>query len=222
MKDLCIIVPTRGRPDNIMALWSSFSETSDGSADLLIAVDDDDPFRHEYRDIATVSGFFYRQGSRLRLGGTLNETALEVAEIYPYVGFMGDDHRPRTQGWDGRYVDSLSRVHVVYGNDLLQGEFLPTQVALRSSIVLRLGYMCPPGLVHFYLDNFWLEVGNYLNSIEYLPDVVVEHMHHSVGKSSSDSGYADVEAFISADKELYRQYLEEHFYNDMKRLQHGS
>jgi hypothetical protein len=59
---------------------------------------------------------------------------------------MGDDHRPRTKGWDQAYLDALRELGtgIVYGDDLLQGEKLPTQCAMTADIVRALGHMAPP------------------------------------------------------------------------------
>jgi hypothetical protein len=92
-----VLVPTRGRPDNIVALMKSWEATSSGIADLILSVDWDDPKRNEYPEsIDLPSWAKVHYGPRRRLGGTLNKLAPVVADHYDVVGFMGDDHRPRT------------------------------------------------------------------------------------------------------------------------------
>jgi hypothetical protein len=90
---------------------------------------------------------------------------------------MGDDHFPRTHGWDQAYLDALRELGtgIVYGNDLLQGHRLPTQCAMTADIVRRWGYMALPTLRHMYVDNFWRDLGNAADCLRYLPEVVVEH-----------------------------------------------
>ena len=112
------------------------------------------------------------------------------------IGFCGDDHRPRTVGWDQAYLDALREMGtgIVYGNDLLQGEALPTQVAMTSDIIRALGYMAPPDLVHMYADNWWRELGRRAGCLRYLPDVIVEHMHPVAGKADWDEGHKRVNA----------------------------
>ncbi|OKI16641.1 hypothetical protein [Streptomyces sp. CB03911] len=197
MPDLTIIVPTRSRPGNLWELWCAFKETSTADTVLLAAVDDDDPFLLGYEqrlDWADGDPRLQMQvGPRLRLGGTLNALAPTVAAGSRHIGFLGDDHRPRTVGWDGQYIEALDQLGtgLVYGNDLIQGASLPTQVAMTSDIVLATGYMVPPGLVHLWADNVWLTLGQALGAIRYLPDVVVEHMHPIAGKAEYDEGYAE-------------------------------
>jgi hypothetical protein len=195
MADLLMLCPSRGRPGNIADLLAAWRETSSGDASLVVAVDDDDPELDAYRaleaeDLAIVVG------PRLRIGGTLNVLAPAFAEDYAAVGFLGDDHRPRTPGWDGRLVEALRELGggVVYGNDLLMGEKLPTAVAISSEIVRALGFLVPPGMVHMYFDNFWKGLGESLGRLHYLEDVVIEHMHPIAEKAPWDDGYREVNA----------------------------
>ena len=126
------------------------------------------------------------------------------------VGFMGDDHRPRTVGWDKEYLDALRELGtgIVFGDDLYQGDKLPTQCAMTSDIVRALGYMAPPTLTHMYVDNFWRDLGTEADCLYYLPDVVVEHMHPIVGKAEWDEGHLRVNdrQVIDADEAAYVEH----------------
>ncbi|MFG3051919.1 hypothetical protein ACGFZP_13340 [Kitasatospora sp. NPDC048239] len=212
--ELIVLVPTRGRPGNLRDLWAAFEETCVRRTVLVACVDEDDPRLPEYE--ALVASVYDQQlpditadesgrlanrfrrlwlvtGPRLRLGGTLNEVAPVMANSCGRIAFMGDDHRPVSLGWDQQYIAELDRLGtgIVYGNDLIQGPNLPTQVAMTSDIVLATGYMVPPGLVHLYIDNAWLALGRALDAITYLPDVVVEHKHPIAGRAEWDQGYAE-------------------------------
>lgn len=212
--DLTMIVPTRGRPDNLWQLWLAFRDTTTADTRLVAVVDDDDPYLPAYEHRVDWAAGDPRLtllvGPRLRLGGTLNAAAPVYAEQSRAVGFLGDDHRPRTVGWDRRYLDALGELGtgIVYGNDLIQGEALPTQVAMTSDIVLVTGHMVPPGLVHLWCDNAWLALGQALGAIRYLPDVVVEHMHPIAGRAEWDQGYAEVnaDAVFDADRATFEQW----------------
>jgi hypothetical protein len=209
-RDLLVIIPSRGRPDVIAELAEEFFINSVGFADLLIGTDDDDV------DYPTVEGVLYERGPRLRLNGTLNKLSVKYAGEYEYIGFAGDDHRFRTDGWDENILSTLDDMDlgVVYGNDLLQGENLPTAVFMTSEIVKRLGYMSPPGLVHLYMDNFWLEIGKATN-IKYLHDTVIEHMHPLAGKADWDDRYLEVNSNEVAmhDRKEFERYMVEEFQN---------
>lgn len=218
---LTVLVPTRGRPQNLAELWQAFTETCTGETRLFACVDLDDPELPEYERVhesAYETGtadrdaprFLLLIGPRLRLGGTLNMVAPYQAGRAPYLGFMGDDHRPRTVGWDTAYMDALDSLGtgLVYGNDLVQGAALPTQVAMTSDIVLATGHMVPPGAVHLYLDNAWLALGRALDAITYLPDVVVEHCHPIAGTGTWDAGYAEcnTDELSDADRQVFERW----------------
>jgi hypothetical protein len=132
---------------------------------------------------------------------------------------MGDDHRPRTSGWDTQYLEALKSNLFVYGNDLLQGINLPTQVAMRSSVVSTLGYMCPPGLIHMFLDDAWKAWGYGSDSVQYLPEVIIEHLHPSVGKTAEDSQYREVWQLMEPDSIKWREYSETNtLFSDIQKL----
>jgi hypothetical protein len=222
-RDLLIIVPSRGRPANIDRLADAFDTAT--HADLLVAVDDDDPELAGYMRIADRRGGKWDIGQRRRLVGTLNHVATNPARTsdYRYLGFMGDDHWPRTPGWDREYVHALDRVGaggIVYGDDLIQGSKLPTQVALDKRIVDTLGYMAPPGLVHMFADNFWRDLGLHLGTLRYLPDVVVEHLHPIASRAAWDDRYAEVNApaVMETDHATYDRYLAEEMLDAVARI----
>lgn len=213
---LTILVPTRGRPGNLARLWQAFLDTCEYETRLVALVDNDDPELPGYQRVADEHRdhpmFRMGIGPRLRLGPTLNVAAPKWAARSDAVGFLGDDHLPRTAGWDGRYLEELERLGtgIVYGNDLIQQAALPTQVAMTSDIVLATGHMVPVGMVHLYADNAWLALGQALDAISYLPDVIVEHLHPIAGKAGWDAGYAEAntDARSDADRQVFEQWRE--------------
>ncbi|MER7814560.1 hypothetical protein [Streptomyces sp. NPDC096153] len=224
MNSLTILVPTRGRPDNLAALWQAFAETCTGETRLQAWVDDDDPQLEAYEQVHRAAyddgsareddpRFLLMVGPRLRLGPTLNIAAPNAADWADAVGFMGDDHRPKTPGWDTRYMAALERLGtgIVYGNDLIQGRALPTQMAMTSDIIKATGHIVPPGAIHLWLDNAWLALGEALGAITYLPDVVVEHQHPIAGKAQWDAGYAEcnTDAVSTADRQVFEQWRQQ-------------
>jgi hypothetical protein len=149
----------------------------------------------------------------------LNRAASFLKDDYEYFAFMGDDHRPRTQGWDSMLIDALDELGtgLAYGDDLHQGEGLPTAVAMTADIVRELDGMVPPGMIHLYLDNFWLKLGKDLNAIKYLPEVVIEHCHPVWGTGKMDAGYQEVNApeVYSADRIAFESYINSPAYADL-------
>jgi len=222
VKDLALIVPSRGRPNNVDRLYNALQATA-SNVELIVAVDDDDPHLPGYREIHARHDrmFALGVGPRLRLVGTLNATALAVP--HRYVGFMGDDHMPRTKGWDERYIDVLDAAGpggMVFGNDMIQGPNLPTHIAMDRRIVDGLGFMAPAVLTHLYVDNFWLDLGHELGTLRYLPDVIVEHLHPAAHSAEWDATYADANSTErdTTDKHAYLTYRATQFPVDVARL----
>lgn len=225
MSDLIVLVPTRGRPQAAVELLEAFDATCTAETFVAFVVDADDPLRDDYTHVVEGASRVDGPGqwlSRRAAAGVLvtpsttmvealNFAAIGYATTTPVaVAFLGDDHRPRTKGWDTAYLEALRELGtgIVYGNDLLQQGNLPTQCAMTSDIVRALGWMAPPMLRHLYVDNFWRDLGRATNCIRYLPDVVVEHLHPVAGKAAVDEGYERVNApsVYQADEAAYRRF----------------
>ena len=129
----------------------------------------------------------------------------------------------RSPGWALRFLDELDRLGtgMVYGNDLIQGENLPTAIAMTSDIVTALGYMVPGGLVHLEIDTAWKLLGQAIGRITYLPDVVIEHCHPIAHKAEWDEGYAlnNDPAQYEADGQRLADWKQFQMSADVERLQ---
>jgi hypothetical protein len=223
MTDLVVVVPSRGRPEAARELAEAFAGTCTAGTQLVFSLDADDPLVPEYP-----SGTAKVTAWNKSMVEALNSAALAIsAGLFeldgPFaIGFQGDDHRPRTQGWDQAYLDALRELGtgIVYGDDLLQRRNLPTQCAMTSDIVRTLGFMAPPSLTHLYVDNFWLELGNRAECIRFLPDVVVEHRHPVAGKAQWDEGYARVNNsdMYARDEAAFREYYLDGLVRDVEKV----
>jgi hypothetical protein len=226
MADLTVVVPSRGRPDAVAELAVAFDDTCTADTNIILALDKDDPARAGYYRSMTDGG---RVAAIIEQDSGTMVTALNLAAAYVVeqgtfaIGFMGDDHRPRTGGWDEIYLDELRElgVGIVYGDDGFQHQKLPTQVAMTTSIVRVLGYMSPPRLTHMYVDNFWHDLGDHAGCLSYLPDVVVEHMHPIAGKADWDDGHRRVNApeMYDRDSRAYQSYLHTRMWTDVRAVQ---
>lgn len=209
MKNLAILVPSRERPHNIAALIKSLDETETES-DLIVVLDDDEPCFEQYIELGATILTVEKEGKGM--AKPLNFAANLFKNDYRHFAFLGDDHRPRTKNWDVHFINALDELEVgiVYGNDLFQGEGLPTAVAMTGNIVKALEGMVPPGMIHLYLDNFWLQLGKDLNGIRYFPNIIIEHLHPVAGKAEWDAGYTSVNAeeVYSADQKAFVDYME--------------
>ena len=215
--DLVVLIPTRGRPDNAIALEQAFVETNTKAKRFYI-VDFNDETRSEYSWKLPVESVIMIHNETGGMAYPLNYIARQFIGEFDNFAFMGDDHRPRTANWDEKFVEELyTGSDIVYGNDLFQGSALPTAVAMSAQIVEHLRGMVPDTQRHLYLDNFWLKLGQDLGKIKYLPDVIIEHCHAFNGKAPMDDNYARVNApeVYSADKVAFDAYMAGAEYQDL-------
>ena len=204
---LLVLCPSRGRPDNARELLDTFQKTkTNTSSYLAFVLDSDDPTASEYP-----RGAYVVERGRPGMVDALNNVAGTEVDKYTYIGFVGDDHRFRTKGWDTVMLAYLARAGggFAYANDLLQRENLPTAVFVTSEIVKQLGYFSPPKLAHLYVDDSWKYLGDGADCLYYFPDIVIEHMHPFNGKAEWDEGYRRVNdtGVISADRFAYEEWL---------------
>lgn len=201
------MVPTRNRVENALRLRAQFYATTTKS-DIFFIVGSEDPRREEYVERIPEVLVFPERG----LVKALNWGAPKLAYEYDALAFMGDDHFPRTRNWDTKYLDVLesARVGFVYGDDLLQGRNIPTQVAMTSNVVKTLGYFTPPCFTHLCCDLAWKDWGYGINRLFYLPDVVIEHIHPAAGKVDSDEGYryANSSEMVARDHDAYFKWVD--------------
>jgi hypothetical protein len=218
MNPILVIVPTRNRNTQHKEFAETFLKNSVAS-DLVFVLDQDNEKTYD-----RLPGVMYKIHNTQSRGlcEPLNHTAVAYADQYSYIGFMGDDSRPRTFRWDQLMLDEMKKkpLSVAYGNDLLQGKKLPTAILMSSVIIQKLGYMAPPTLRHQWSDLFWLDLGQKLGTLTYFPNIIIEHLHHSVGKSSTDQTYIDATNRLIRrhDRDAYKKYYQEHFAKDIKKL----
>ena len=200
--DLLVIVPSRGRPQNVARLLDAVHATAKMKTHVHVAVDDDDPELERYRYVMKQAGGDGDQlttGPRKGLAAWTNEIAIEQAGRYPFLASLGDDHVPYTPGWD----KALIRAIVTDGGTGFSypwdgtREDIPEAVVVSSDIVTALGWMCLPGLEHWYVDNVWADLGRGAGCLRHLRAVKVEHAW------KGDQTSRDSSEKITADRDAY-------------------
>jgi hypothetical protein len=190
---MLVLCPSRGRPDKAIEAYQSFLATvRDSGSKFLVVVDRDDPDASGYANHVPV--LMVEPSGRSGMTDPINKAAASVWDDYDILGFIGDDHRFRTPGWDVTFTAALTEAPgLAYGNDLLRrnGD-IATQWFVNARIVRALGYFALPACRHLYLDNAWRVLGDALGSRHYFDDVIIEHMHPMAGKAAWDAGYQRV------------------------------
>jgi hypothetical protein len=210
MRDLALLVPSRGRPASIARLWDALTKTCQGDTTLIVGLDDDDPALAEYFALGAGPGLDCEYEVQRDLRGVVawfNYLAAPRAGQYRFLGALADDNLPQTPGWDVQIMEALERTPFAFGNDLSPrppGEFC-THIFCRSEVVTALGYLAMPAVKHMYCDAIWLEWGK-AAGITCLHQVNLEHLHYSTGKSPLDATYAASAPLMGPDKVAFDAY----------------
>jgi hypothetical protein len=204
------LCPSRGRPAAARETLASFTRTRrDPASRLAFIVDADDPTKDEYpADYTTV---IKQTGSMAgALATAVRDSSLMAAAAI--VGMIGDDNRFVSPGWDVAIAEALTAPGIAYGDDGHAAEHLanrghvhPTSWWLSRQIVERLG-MALPELRHFYMDDYWYELGTAAGCLRYLPAVKIEHLHPLWGTAPVDGIYQRSERYGERDKMTFHHW----------------
>lgn len=196
---LGILLPSRGRPDNLKRFINATGDTADDSR-IYLRLDDDDPALREYLQMlefnAWTDHISVHVGVRIGFAASMNELAAHAAnDGMSHVGMFGDDVEPITPGWDTALVGALDgRLGVAYGDDGLRRKHapdLPTHYVTQTEVFNRLGYLAPPTIRHLFLDNVARDVGKVLKNFKYVPVRLTHHHPWAEGEDLHDSTYAE-------------------------------
>lgn len=241
MRDLLVIVPSRGRPERLHAMIEACLSLSEADTDIAVACDDDDLYDlRQFTGLPGIARVCWHHGPRAGLARWTNRLAALYTGRYPeycslggvttspepggrYRAFasLGDDHLPRTPGWDRLLLEAIGKLGgegIAYGNDLHQGAALPTAPVISAGIVGALGWMMEPSLRHMFVDNVWADLGREAGCLAYVPDVVIEHQHPDAGKASGDGVYEESAAGTGVDRDAYHRWRNERMAGDVAKV----
>lgn len=194
---LAMLCPSRDRPESVARMGEAWESTGAwNEIDLIWVLDLDDPRINGYSE--ALRAYPWMKAISIRswapMVPKLNRAARWAATQYEQVGFLGDDHVPRTPQWCCVLAAALNqdRPVIAYGRDGFQDEALPTWWAMSSSIITELGCMVPAPVQHLYCDNAVYQLGAKSGSLVYIPEIMIEHMHPVAGKAEWDDGHKRV------------------------------
>lgn len=192
---ILLLLPTLNRPQSLGEAITSFCANGTGLFDILIIQGHGGPVP------------------------AINSVHVDLLWKYEVVGIVADDCRMRTPGWDATVLRWLRpRPGLVYGRDGIQNERIATHPFISTRILLALGFIIPPEIHNFYADNYLMELARANNALIYDPDLFLEHMHHSVGKSAHDLTYANAEQHYAHDTPAWNQYCQSKLAQDIERI----
>ncbi len=176
MPTLSLIVPTRGRPEQLARLLAGLAglAADRASYEVVLVVDDDDV-------VPDADGVRLCVGPPGRTMGGLNLAGVEAA-AGDFVMLLNDDVIPRTRHWDRHLIEAARTfddgVVLVHVNDTLMRDNLCVFPLIPKSLA---------GLIHagyrrYRIDDHIEDVFNILAAAGerrtiYLPEVIFEHLN---------------------------------------------
>ena len=188
-KKLLVICPTRERIEKVKEYLQSFEEKTSDETGVLFVIDKDDPTCNQYQSIFED-----------KWPSIIIEKRRTCIQIYNYVANIlypnfeaympsNDDFVFLTNLWDIKLLTKM-REHggwaIVFGDDRIQGENMPTTPVISGNIVRALGYLQLPSLTHLFADNAVKVLGQGLGRIYYESQVVIQHKHFADKKTQHD------------------------------------
>lgn len=209
-----LILPTKGRPQNLKRFVRSYLDTA---ATLSINVIFDAADAYRYDDIQTPSHW---KRISAPAGTRIGEIFNLIFKKYPdedYYGMVADDIVPQTHLWDIVLRDSCLPDKIAWACDGLQNENLPVHPFIGGELVRKLGWWACPGLKHWYVDNVWKNLANALNCGVYLPNIKMTHLHPANGSAPYDRTYNEQPSH-TADEICYINFLQNDFQQTVDRV----
>jgi glycosyltransferase involved in cell wall biosynthesis len=192
---ISILLPTRGRPENIRRLLQSLVDTSNELPEVVMYVDLDDAtmqFGSYNPDIYPADKLILVPGPRIVLSQCWNKCLEHASGDILMHG--GDDIVFKTKGWDdmvrrgfGAHAD---RIVFIHGDDGYWGNRFGTHGFIHRKWVEAVGYFVPPYFSSDYNDTWLNDVANAIQRRMYLP-FVTEHMHFLFGKGEKDQTHIE-------------------------------
>jgi hypothetical protein len=214
---ILVIIPTKDRLDDFKVFAKSWMDTTEGKSDVLVGIDVGDTTYDEMKSYP----FIFEEVTPKPFLYILNELATKYASEYKYIAFMEDDCNFNTK-WESTFIQALEQIGdygIVWGNDLLNKDYIVGLPFMDSKIIEVLGYMTPPEIKYLWADHFWKHLGEALGTLHYFPDVIVEHRHYSTGKRTKDELSLEVDTKGQEDYLGYNQHYKPHrFGGDVQKL----
>ncbi len=219
MVKLSLLLPTRGRPAFVANFLQSVIANSSNPqfVEVVLTIDQDDVNSHTITCPSPLQ-MVKMVGSPGRPMGLMNQQCYE-ASSGQYVMLVNDDAICQTKGWDTEIYKTFSRfsdrIALVYGNDMDQGAHVPTFPILSREACDAMSGICPVSYWNLHIESHIFDIFKQLKKLKhdrivYLPNLVFEHLHHTLNKSEADQTSkkhdtrADDWLFIALDDDRYR------------------
>jgi hypothetical protein len=210
--EISVLLPTRGRPARAERMLRSLAETAARreAIEIVMLVDRDDTASHAIDACGLQTTRLVRRRSTM---GVMTDVCYR-ASSGRHVMLANDDIVFRTPGWDNVVLDALTRhddgVAFVWGNDDFTGG--PTHPFLSRTTCELMGGVCPTAYDRLFIDVHLYNVFRKLKALghdrlQFLPEVLIDHIHADAGKETGDDTY--FKSHARSDEILYIHFEED-------------
>ena len=225
MHDLAVIVPSRGRPENLARLIQAVGQTARSETHVIAGVDSDDPQLKGYMTLKktlTSGNVIYTSDHRRNLVDWTNHIISLIQGRYRFYASLGDDMVPQTPGWDAKLMGTIIKdfggTGFAYPWDNVRDD-IPEAYVASADIPKALGWLMMPKLSHWYNDNVIADLGHGAGCIRQMRGVVVQHLNIGMGRAPVDQTGIDAGANIGSDKEIYERWFKTERLSDVQIIQ---
>lgn len=192
--DISLLCPTKYRPQGLEDMWTSAIETADcpDSLELVVYVE-----HYDEETISKIEELEDKYGSQiLKIVGeeeviysSLHNICCDNSSAELFF-CTADDLIFRSQGWDTTAKEAFKeyndKIIYAYPNDGHWGAELGTHGVFHKNWYNTLGYISPAIFTVDYSDNYIMDICRAIGRAVYMPEMLVEHMHWTFGKSEFD------------------------------------
>lgn len=197
--EISLLLPTRERPLQAEAFLQSVAETAENLShiEVVAAIDDDDKKSHTllspHPDLKLIKVI----GPQTTMGG-LNSRCLEKASG-KIIMLVNDDILIRSKGWDRHLIEAdrtcSDGIYLMHTRDGQKDNAFPIFPILSSRGCSLIKDPYPKEFCGDCIDSHLFDIFLRLKDVGhdrilYIPEVLFEHIHFSVGKAPIDKIYA--------------------------------
>lgn len=168
-----ILMPTRGRPDNIKRFLAAYKSTN-ATLPVTLLCDADDECLEEYKAFSIP---VYIGDKRAGIVALVNEWFRKNRDLNWYA-LIADDVVPTTQTWDIILLSRCMKEVISWADDGQEGAMLATHCFIRGDLCRYFNFISYPKLYHGYVDLLWTLAAYMINAgMGYCGDVRLEHLN---------------------------------------------
>ncbi len=203
------LLPTFNRPTTNLPKFFAAAVAAGMTTPGIVIVDradyDTNKQAYDALDLPTNWQLSLVQGGSL--AAATEEAYAAIGDDLSWYGWLADDLRPVTPGWDVKCIEALTPYGFIStDDDFMASTGKANGATLWSGELLKaVGYFFCPGLYHFFLDDIWEEIGRMTGCWTVLNDVLVRHVH-AAKSGNVDSTVAHTMKRFSEDTKAFEDW----------------